>query len=346
MQMNKLGRTGINVSRICLGTMTFGRQNSEAEGHAQMDRAFDADVNFLDTAEMYAFPASEETYGRSEEIIGSWLRARKNRDRVVVATKAVGPGGRFPYIRDGEPRLTGEHIHKAVAASLKRLGTDYIDLYQVHWPDRASNYFGRLEYVHKPDEHMTPVEETLEALDAEVKAGRVRAIGVSNETPWGMMKYLGLSEACGQARIASVQNPYNLLNRTFEVGLAEVAHREDAGLLAYSPLGFGTLTGKYLAGARPAEARLTLFPDFKRYLNRQAVAATEQYVAVAHKHGLDPAAMAHAFVNTRPFLTSNIIGATTLEQLQVALDSESMVLGDDALADIEAVHVASPNPAP
>ena len=346
MKMNPLGQTDISVSRICLGTMTFGRQNSEADAHAQMDRAFERGVNFIDTAEMYSFPASEETYGRSEEIVGSWMKARGNRGRVVVATKAIGPGGRFPYIRDGNPRLDKKNIAAAVTDSLKRLRTDVIDLYQLHWPDRNANFFSKLGYVHDANELMTPILETLDALTDEVKAGRVRAIGVSNETPWGLMTFLKLADERGLARVASVQNPYNLLNRTYEIGMAEVSHREDCGLLAYSPLAFGALTGKYQGGARPEGARITLFPSFKRYFNEHAVRATDAYLAIANKHGLDPALMAHAFVNTRPFLTANIIGATTLAQLDLALDAEDVVLSDAVLDDIEIAHKESPNPAP
>ena len=346
MLMNPLGRTGVRVSRLCLGTMTFGSQNSQKEAFAQMDQAVEAGVNFIDTAEMYPFPASEKTYGRSEEIVGAWMTARKNRQSVVVATKAVGPAPRFPYIRDGNPRFDKKNIQAAVAESLKRLGTDVIDLYQLHWPDRNANFFSKLGYVHDANETQTPITETLDALADEVKAGRVCAIGLSNETPWGLMTFLKLAEERGLPRVASVQNPYNLLNRTYEIGMAEISHREDCSLLGYSPLAFGALSGKYLGGERPEGARITLFPGFKRYFNDQAIAATEAYVGIANKHGLDPATMAHAFVNTRPFLTSNIIGATTPAQLNAALNAADLALSDEVLAEIEAVHKKHSNPAP
>jgi aryl-alcohol dehydrogenase-like predicted oxidoreductase len=343
MQMRKLGNTDIEVSRLCLGTMTFGEQNTEADAHEQLDRAVAFGIDFIDTAEMYPVPPKAETQGRTEAFIGSWLKHRGSRDDVIIATKAAGPG--LEHIRGG-PRLTREHIHQAVDASLERLQTDYIDLYQLHWPDRKTNFFGRLGYVHDQEEDTTPLEETLSALGELVTAGKIRAIGLSNDTPWGVMQALRLADAMGLPRVASIQNPYNLLNRTFEVGLAEIAHREDVGLLAYSPLAFGMLTGKYLNGARPAGARLTLFERFQRYTNPLAEEATAAYVRIARDHDLDPAQMALAFVNSRSFLTSNIIGATTLEQLEDNLASESLKLNDEVLDAIEAVHRRIPNPCP
>ncbi|WP_163560632.1 NADP(H)-dependent aldo-keto reductase [Halomonas sp. NO4] len=343
MQTRPLGNTGIEVSRLCLGTMTFGEQNSEAEAHEQLDRAVAFGINFIDTAEMYPVPPRAETQGRTEAYIGTWLKARASRDDVIIATKAAGPG--LDHIRGG-PRLTREHLHQAIDDSLARLQTDYVDLYQLHWPDRRTNFFGRLGYVHDDEEDATPLEETLAALKELVDAGKVRAIGLSNETPWGVMRCLKLADAQGLPRIASVQNPYNLLNRSFEVGLAEIAHRERVGLLAYSPLGFGVLSGKYLEGARPANARLTLFERFQRYTSPHAEEATRAYVTIAREHGLDPAQMALAFVNTRPFLTSNIIGATTMEQLESNLESEFLKLDDEVLEAIEAVHARLSNPCP
>lgn len=345
MIYEKLGRTDISVSKICLGTMTFGEQNTEAEGHEQMDYALDQGVNFFDTAEMYSIPPRAETQGSTEKIIGSWFQARKNRDKVILATKIVGPGG-FDYIRGGNIKHDAASIEEAVNDSLKRLQTDYIDLYQVHWPERPANYFGRLGYSHKESPGVTPIEETLEGLDRVVRAGKVRAIGLSNDTAWGVMRYLGLSEKSGQARVASVQNPYSLLNRSYEVGLAEVSCREDCGLLAYSPLGFGVLSGKYLDGRKPEGARLTLFPDYGRYTKAPGIEATKRYVALAQKHGLDPAQMALAFVNTRPFVTANIIGATTMDQLKANIASVDLKLSDDILADIDAIHAEISNPAP
>ncbi|SEL39791.1 NADP(H)-dependent aldo-keto reductase [Halomonas daqiaonensis] len=343
MQTRPLGDTGIEVSRLCLGTMTFGEQNSEAEAHEQLDRAVAFGIDFIDTAEMYPVPPRAETQGHTEAYIGSWLKRRGSRDDVIIATKASGPG--LEHIRGG-PRLTRDHLHQAVDESLGRLQTDYVDLYQLHWPDRKANVFGKLGYEHAEEEDATPLEETLSALKELVDAGKVRAVGLSNDTPWGVMRALHLAETLGLPRVASIQNPYNLLNRTFEVGLAEIAHRERVGLLAYSPLAFGMLSGKYLDGARPAGARLTLFERFQRYTKPLAEEATAAYVKIARDHDLDPAKMALAYVNSRPFLTSNIIGATSMEQLESNLASESLRLDDEVLEAIEAVHQRIPNPAP
>ncbi|MBB3232994.1 NADP(H)-dependent aldo-keto reductase [Halomonas stenophila] len=343
MQTRPLGTTGIDVSRLCLGTMTFGEQNTEAEAHEQLDRAVAFGINFIDTAEMYPVPSKAETQGRTEAYIGSWLKARGSRDDVIIATKASGPG--LEHVRGG-PRLTREHLHQAIDDSLARLQTDYVDLYQLHWPDRRTNFFGQLGYQHDDEEDATDLEESLSALQELVQAGKVRAVGLSNETPWGVMRSLQLAETLGLPRVASVQNPYSLLNRTFEVGLAEIAHRESLGLLAYSPLAFGKLSGKYLDGARPANARLTLFERFQRYNTPLADEATRAYVDLAREHGLDPAQMALAFVNSRRFLTSNIIGATTMEQLESDLASESLRLEDDVIDAIEAIHQRYPNPCP
>ncbi|MCG6658246.1 NADP(H)-dependent aldo-keto reductase [Halomonas campisalis] len=343
MQTRALGNTGIEVSRLCLGTMTFGEQNSEADAHEQLDRAVAFGVNFIDTAEMYPVPPNAETQGRTETYIGRWLKARGSRDDVIIASKVSGPG--LDYLRGGS-RLTRKQIHSAIDTSLSRLQTDYLDLYQLHWPDRKTNFFGRLGYTHDEDEDATALEESLAALKELVEAGKVRAIGLSNETPWGVMQALRLAERLDLPRIVSVQNPYNLLNRSFEVGLAEIAHREDVGLLAYSPLGFGVLSGKYLDGARPANARLTLFEHFQRYTTPLAEEATRAYVELAREHDLDPAQMALAFVNSRSFLTSNIIGATTMEQLEDNLESESLKLEQSVLDGIEAIHQRCPNPCP
>jgi len=347
MKMNKLGRTDISVSRICLGTMTFGEQNTERDGHDQLDLAVEYGVNFLDSAEMYSFPASAETYGRSEEIVGTWMKKKGSRDKIVIATKIVGPGPRFAHIRDGGLKFSKAHVKQAVEDSLRRLQTDYIDLYQTHWPERTANYFGKLDYEHDDnDDQWTPFEETLDAMDEQVRAGNIRAFGVSNETPWGLMAHLQLAETKGLPRAASIQNPYSLINRVFDVGHSEIAIREDCGLLAYSPLSFGVLSGKYLNGQVPEGSRHKLFPDFMRYFMPNGVRATEAYVALARKHGLEPAGMALAFVNSRRFLTSNIIGATTLEQLKSNLKSEELVLSDEILAEIQAIHQSHSNPAP
>ncbi|RDB44910.1 NADP(H)-dependent aldo-keto reductase [Halomonas sp. DQ26W] len=343
MQTRQLGNTGIEVSRLCLGTMTFGEQNSESEAHEQLDRAVAFGINFIDTAEMYPVPPKSETQGRTETYIGSWLKRRDSRDDVIIATKVSGPG--LDYLRGGS-RLTHGQILRAIDASLSRLQTDYVDLYQLHWPDRRTNFFGKLGYEHDEEESAVALEETLGTLKELVDVGKVRAIGLSNETPWGVMQSLNLAERLDLPRVASVQNPYNLLNRTFELGLAEIAHREDIGLLAYSPLGFGVLSGKYLDGARPAKARLTLYERFQRYTSPQAEEATRGYVDIAREHGLDPAQMALAFVNSRSFLTSNIIGATTMDQLEVNLASESTKLDQAVLDAIEEVHRRLPNPCP
>jgi len=346
MEKRELGRTGIKVTSICLGTMTWGEQNTQDEGFAQMDLAVERGINFFDTAEMYAVPPSERTYGTTETIIGNWFRARPGmREKIVLASKVCGQS-EFPFVRDGHSRLNRKHIEEAIDNSLRRLQTDHLDLYQMHWPDRHTNYFGHLGYRHREDETITPVEETLEVLNDIVKAGKVRHVGISNETPWGTMRYLATSDARGWPRVASIQNPYNLLNRSFEVGLAEIAHREQVGLLAYSPMAFGVLSGKYLNGARAEGARITRFKRFSRYTNPQAEIATAQYVALAKKYGIDPSQMALQYVTTRPFVTSNIIGATSLDQLKSNIDSASLTLSDDLLKELEAIHIAQPNPSP
>ncbi len=347
MEYRKLGNTDIEVSVICLGTMTFGEQNSETEGHAQMDYALEQGVNFFDTAELYAIPPRAQTYGSTEAIIGSWLKKSGKRDQIVLASKIAGPGeGWIDHIRAGRSRFDRSNIETALNASLKRLQTDYLDLYQLHWPERDTNFFGKLGYPRSEPDSFTPIEETLQVLAEQVQAGKVRHIGLSNETPWGVMRFIEAAERLSLPRIVSVQNPYSLLNRSYEVGLAEVSLREKAGLLAYSPLGFGVLSGKYLDGARPEGARITLWPDYTRYSNAQAQAATRDYVQLARDHGLDPAQMALAFVNSRPFLSSTIIGATTMGQLQDNIASAALQLDGTVLEGIEAIHSRHPNPSP
>lgn len=347
MEYRRLGRTDMNVSVICLGTMTYGQQNPEAEGHDQMDYALERGVNFFDTAEMYSVPVTQETFGRTEEIIGTWFAARGTRDKVVLATKAVGPGERFAYVRDGKPRFNHAHLTEAVENSLRRLQTDYIDLYQLHWPERSVNSFGKLGYRHIDDEEWTEVGESLDVLAGLVKQGKIRAVGLSNETPWGAMRFLIEAETHGLPRMAAIQNSYNLLNRVYEIGLAEVSIREDCGMLAYSPMAGGWLSGKYLDGARPEGARLTLFGDyFSRYDKPNAERAISEYVAIAKRHGLDPAQMSLAYVNTRQFTTATIAGATTMAQLKSNIDTWDMVLSDEVLDEIEAAHARYPNPCP
>ncbi|PSF10628.1 NADP(H)-dependent aldo-keto reductase [Marinobacter fuscus] len=345
MQTRKLGQTGIDVSLICLGTMTWGEQNTEQEAFDQLDYATGQGVNFIDVAEMYPVPPRAETQGRTEQYLGNWLARRGRRDDLVIATKVTGPGPGFGYLRGGA-RMTGPQIREACEGSLQRLQTDYIDLYQIHWPDRNTNFFGKLGYVHNDREQMTPIEETLEALDGLVREGKVRHIGLSNETPWGTMEYLRLAKERGWPRAVSIQNPYSLLNRSFEAGLAEFAHREGTGLLAYSPLAFGMLTGKYLGGKWPENARLTLYERFSRYTSERASDATRAYVELAHQHGLTPAQLALAWVNSRPFVTSNIIGATTMDQLQENIGSLTTALSDDLISAIEAIHDEFTYPCP
>lgn len=349
MLYRPLGRTGLNVSVICLGTMTWGEQNTEAEAHAQLDLALASGINFIDTAEMYPVPPKPDTQGRTEQYIGTWLKKTGKRQDVILATKAAGPARqalRPSHIRGGRLTFNRTNLFEAVDQSLQRLQTDHIDLYQLHWPDRSTNYFGQLGYTHVADEDTTPIEETLDALQALVQSGRVRHVGLSNETPWGVSRFLANADTRDVPRVASIQNPYSLLNRTFEIGLAEFAMRDQVGLLAYSPLAFGVLSGKYLGGAKPAGARLSLFERFQRYTNPQAEAATQAYVALFTAHGIDPAQGALAYVNSRPFVTANIIGATTMAQLQANIASIDLVLPQAVVDGIEAIHRRMPNPAP
>ncbi|HET6786689.1 MAG TPA: NADP(H)-dependent aldo-keto reductase, partial [Aquabacterium sp.] len=323
--------------------------NTEAEAHAQLDAALDAGINLIDTAEMYPVPPRPDTQGRTEQYIGTWLRQRGRRQDIVLATKATGPSrqaARPSHIREGRLSLTRENLFEAVNLSLQRLQTDHIDLYQLHWPDRSTNTFGQLGYQHVKDEVTVPIEETLSALQALVQSGKVRHVAVSNETPWGLSRFVHLSESRQLPRVASIQNPYSLLNRSFEIGLSEIALREEVGLLAYSPLGFGVLSGKYLGGQRPEGARLSLFERFSRYSGDITQSATEAYVNLFRQHGIDPAQGALAFVNSRDFVTANIIGATSLAQLRSNIASIDVVLPPEVLEGIEAIHRRHPNPAP
>ena len=345
MQYRVLGESDLNVSRICLGTMTFGKQNSEADAHAQLDCAAAHGVNFLDTAEMYPIPTAAEIQGRTETYIGNWMRARSNRAQTILATKVAGPGAMVSYLRP-DMGFDERNIRAAIEGSLTRLQTDYIDLYQLHWPDRKTNFFGELDYQHHPEKDGTAIEETLAVLGALVQEGKVRYIGLSNETPWGTMRFIEAAKRLGLPKVVSVQNPYNLLNRKDEIGLTEILLRENVDLLPYSPLGFGVLSGKYLHGQRPEQARLTLFPDYARYIKPNAIKATEAYVELAQQSGLDPAQMALAFVNSQPFVGANIIGATTLEQLKTNLESIDLTLPEAVQRRIAEIHEAYPNPAP
>lgn len=344
MQYNKLPHSTLEISKICLGTMTFGEQNTEQDAFSQLDYALERGVNFIDTAEMYPVPPKANTQGSTEQYIGNWLKKSGKREKVVLATKIAGPRN-VPYIRDNMS-LDRRNIHQAIDDSLQRLQTDYVDLYQLHWPQRRTNCFGQLNYPY-PDEHEEiTLIETLESMADLIKAGKVRYIGVSNETPWGVMTLLRLAEKHELPRIVSIQNPYNLLNRSFEIGLSEISHYEGVQLLAYSPLAFGCLSGKYLNNARPDGARCSLFERFVRYFTPQGIQATEAYVNLAREHGLDPAQMALAFVNQRPFVGSNIIGATNLEQLKSNIDSLDVVLNEELLQGLQEIGTTYSNPCP
>ena len=345
MKYTTIPHTDIRVSKICLGTMTWGNQNTPAEGFEQMDYALDAGINFFDTAELYPVPATADTYADTERIMGDWLASRKNRDKVVLATKIAGPGAYTAHIRT--TGFTPDSISEALKGSLNRLQTDYIDLYQLHWPERNTNFFGKRDYFpdHKEKWHEN-FQEILETLHRFVQQGKIRHIGLSNETPWASMKYIALAEQKELPRMKTIQNPYSLLNRTFEIGTAEVAHREQLGLLAYSPLAFGVLSGKYRNGQLPENSRLKLFPRMARYNSDQSRDATEAYAAIAEKHNLTLTQLSLAFVTDRPFVTSNIIGATTMEQLKENIDTAGITLSQEILAEIDEVHDRIPNPAP
>ncbi|WP_337261299.1 MULTISPECIES: NADP(H)-dependent aldo-keto reductase [unclassified Serratia (in: enterobacteria)] len=346
MQYHRIPHSSLEVSVLGLGTMTFGEQNSEADAHAQLDYALAAGVNLIDTAEMYPVPPRPETQGLTEQYIGNWIKARGNRDKIVLASKIAGPvRGNDSSIRP-QQALDRKNIRTALDASLKRLNTDYLDLYQVHWPQRSTNCFGKLNYKYTDEKAAVTLLETLEALTEQVRAGKIRYIGVSNETPWGVMRYLQLAEKHELPRIVTIQNPYSLLNRSFEIGLAEISQHEGIELLAYSSLAFGTLSGKYLNGAKPAGARNTLFSRFTRYTSAQSQLAVAEYVALAKKHGLDPAQMALAFVRQQPFVASTLLGATTLEQLKSNIDSFDVVLEEDVLQALEEIHTRFTIPAP
>lgn len=348
MDYRTLGRTPLKVSSLCLGTMTWGEQNSEAEGHEQMDYALDQGINFFDAAELYPIPPKPATQGRTEEIIGSWLAKRKNRDKVILATKVIGRS-ESTWFRDGDVQgeVSRAQIIEAVDKSLKRLKTDYIDLYQIHWPDRAVSQFGANPVIYKQKHSREiPIEEQLEAMEDLVRQGKIRYLGVSNESSWGVMRFIGLAEQYGLPRVQSVQNAYNLLNRTFETSLAEVCTRENVGLLAYSALGQGYLTGKYEGGALPEGSRKKLFDRLQRYETPGAVPAIAAYLELAREVGLDPAQMAIQFAATRPFVTSTILGATTMDQLKTNIASLRLAWTAELEERINEVHLIHTNPCP
>lgn len=346
MRYNKLGNTDIEVSLICLGTMTWGEQNSQVEAFEQMNYSFEKGINFFDTAELYSVPPRKDTFGLTEEIIGNWLVERKCRDKIILASKVVGRSG-MKWFRGKETRLNKEQINKAIDGSLKRLKTDYLDLYQLHWPDRNTNFFGKLGYKHEEEKDFIDILEQLEVLNELVKSGKVRNIGLSNETPWGLMSFLSLSNQYGLPRVVSVQNPYSLLNRSYEVGLSEISIREKCGLLAYSPLAFGMLTGKYDGNKKPDKARLTIYGEmFTRYTKPKGLIMSKKFNDLARDNNLTPTQIALSYVNTRNFVTSNIIGATSMIQLKENIDSINVELSEEIITKIEEIHNENPYPCP
>ena len=348
MRYRKLGNTNIDVSVICLGTMTFGEQNSEKDGFEQMDYAIDRGVNFIDTAEMYAVPTRAETYGKTEEIVGNWIKSKKNRDKIILATKIASKSSGLSWVREGGKKLSfnKKNVNAAIDASLKRLKTDYVDLYQLHWPERNVPKFGVMDFEYDPnDNEWTTIEEVLENLNQLITQGKVRHIGVSNETPWGLMKFMQVAKEKKLPIMVSIQNVYNLVNRVFDIANSEVSLRENCGLLAYSPLAGGRLSGKYLNDQNPKNSRYTLFASiFERHRTPRGEVAISKYVNLANKYNIAPSTFANAFVNDRPFVTSNIIGATTMDQLKENIDSIDIKFSDEILREIEVIHLADPNP--
>ena len=345
MKFKKLGTTDLDVSLICLGTMTWGTQNTEKDAFEQMDYSLSEGVNFFDTAELYSVPPNSDSYGKTEVMIGNWFEKRKNREKIILASKVAGPG--CNWIRGGKNNFDEKTIGEAIDGSLKRLKTDYIDLYQLHWPERSTNYFGTREYTVDSDEGTwNSFESVLEALGKFIKSGKIRYIGMSNETPYGLSKYIELSKSKKLPRMMSVQNPYNLVNRTYEIGMSEISIRERCGLLVYYPLATGALSGKYRNGQMPKNSRQALFKGWERHLNPLAMKAYEEYYKLAKENDMTMAQLAQAFVNTRPFVTSNIIGATTMEQLKENIDSVNIELSDEILNKIDVIHNNNPNPSP
>lgn len=347
MEYRQLGRTDLNITKICLGTMTFGQQNTEAEAHEQMDYAFEQGINFFDTAELYAVPARPENNGLTEKYIGSWFKQSKKREKIILATKITGPNPNLKFIRNHQLDFSKEQMHAALEGSLKRLNTDYVDIYQLHWPQRATNTFGKLGFKHDPsDAWEDDFMEVLDTVGELIKAGKIRHFGLSNETPWGLMHVIRLAEMHNLPVPVSIQNPYNLLNRTFEIGLAECSIREKCGLLAYSPMGFGLLSGKFHKKLDTPQDRINQFKNLPRYNSPLSWSATEKYLALAEKNGLSLAQMSLAFVTQQPFTTSTIIGATSIKQLKENIHSAELQLSADILKEIDAIHIEIPNPAP
>ena len=345
MKYTTLPNADIQVSKICLGTMTFGQQNTEAEGHAQMDYALEQGVNFFDTAEMYSVPARQETYGSTERILGTWFQKTGNRDKVVLASKIAGPNPNFTYMREKND-FSPASIQYALDKSLERLQTDYIDLYQLHWPERKTNFFGQRGFKVQDDAWEDNIHAVLETLNGFIQQGKIKHIGLSNETPWGIMRFLEESKYHNLPRIKTVQNPYSLLNRLYENGSAEIGIRENVGLLAYSPMAFGVLSGKFLTGESHPNARINLFPQFSRYNSEQSAAATRLYNEIAQQNGLTLTQLALAFIEQQPFVTSTIIGATKMEQLKENIDTINVTLSEELLQAIDGVQAKIPDPAP
>ena len=348
MRYRKLGTTDLSVSVICLGTMTFGEQNSQQDGFDQMDYALERGINFFDTAELYAVMPRKETYGKTEKILGNWFKEKKNRGKIILASKIASKSDGLEWIREGSETLgfDKKNMNAAIDASLNRLKTDYIDLYQLHWPERKVPKFGQLDFKYDPkDNTWTTFEEVLFNLNELVKVGKVRHVGLSNETPWGMMKFLELAKQKNLPRMMSIQNVYSLVNRVFDIGHSEVSINENCGLLAYSPLAGGRLSGKYIGGTNPKNARYTLWPQrFSRHHTKRGEQAIDKYVGLANKYGIAPSTFANSFVNDRPFVTSNIIGATSMDQLKENIDSIDVILDENMLKEIEDVHLTNPNP--
>jgi len=345
MKYNKIPTTDIKVSKICLGSMTWGEQNTELEGHQQLDYAFDQGVNFIDTAELYSIPGRKETQGNSERIIGNWLKT-KNREDVILGSKITGPNSGLSYLREPKP-FTGKLITETIDQNLQRLQTDYIDVYQLHWPDRNANFFGSLNYKHNSKEQwQDKISELVSAMDSLVKSGKIRHYGLSNETPWGTFRHLNESDTNDWTRCKTIQNPYSLLNRSYEVGLAEISMREQVGLLAYSPLAFGVLSGKYFNDNLPEDSRVKLYPNYNRYSNPEAMRLAGLHNNLAKKHNLSLVELSLAFIAQQPFVTSTIIGATKMNQLKENIETINVVLSEEILKEIDEVHKLQPNPAP
>ena len=345
MKFRKLGTTDIDVSLICLGTMTWGTQNTEKDAFEQMDYAVSQGINFFDTAEIYSVPPTSVSYGKTETMIGNWFEKRKNRDKIILASKVAGPG--CDWIRGGGNNFDEKKIGEAIDGSLKRLKTDYIDLYQLHWPERSTNFFGRRDYLFNNKEgNWNSFESILEALEKFIKSGKIRHIGMSNETPYGLSRYLEISKNKGAPRMMSVQNPYNLVNRTYEIGMSEISIREKCGLLVYYPLAAGGLSGKYRNGKMPKDSRMALFKGWERHLNPLAMQAYDKYFKLAKDFNLTMVQLAQSFVNSRPFVTSNIIGATTMDQLKENVESINIEFTDEMMDRVNEIHNNNPNPSP